>query len=456
MESADLVWCDATELADLIGTGTVSAVEVVQAHLDRIESVGGRVNAFVTVRGEAALRDAAHPAAGPLSGVPFTVKDSFDTAGVRTTRGSRLFADLVPEVDATAVARLRAAGGILLGKTNLPEMSYWTETDNLVTGRSLNPYDPERTPGGSSGGEAAAIAAGLSPLGLGSDVAISVRGPASDTGIAAIKPTHGRVPHTGHFPQSLRRWWHTGPMARSVRDLRLALSLMEGPDGVDPYAVALPGTSTSSGRLRIGWTTSAFGPLDPEVETTVEGAAQAFADLGHDVGPVELPWLSEGDCTVLSAILYTAEVLPYLRPIVQGREDMLHPVLQRVLQAPEPSFADYLDAEQQVEQLRMEFSGWFQDHDVLLCPVTPYPAPPHARSRHDAGDRSVPARTVMRATVPFNLTGLPAVSLPFGTTAQGPPVGVQLVSRWWADHALLELAETLASASPVRHSRPGW
>ncbi|MCZ1012441.1 amidase [Streptomyces lydicus] len=234
MEAEDLVWQDATGLAGLISEGTVSAVEVVAAHLDRITAVGDRVNAFVTVLGEQALQAAARPAGGPLGGVPFTVKDSFDTAEVRTTRGSRLFADRVPGRDATPVARLRQAGGILLAKTNLPEMSYWTETDNRVAGRSLNPYDPQRTPGGSSGGESAAIASGLSPLGIGSDVAISVRGPAADTGITAIKPTHGRVPMTGHFPAVPRRWWHTGPMARSVRDLRLALSLMEGADGADP------------------------------------------------------------------------------------------------------------------------------------------------------------------------------------------------------------------------------
>ncbi|WP_406071773.1 amidase [Streptomyces sp. NBC_01020] len=237
MGADDLVWQDAIGLARLIPEGTVSAVEVVAAHLDRIEAVGDRVNAFVTVLGEQALHAAARPASGPLGGVPFTVKDSFGTAGVRTTRGSRLFADRVPESDATPVARLRQAGGILLAKTNLPEMSYWTETDNHVAGRSPNPYDPQRTPGGSSGGESAAIASGLSPLGIGSDVAISVRGPAVDTGIASIKPTHGRVPMTGHFPAVPRRWWHAGPMARSVRDLRLALSLMEGPDGADPYTV---------------------------------------------------------------------------------------------------------------------------------------------------------------------------------------------------------------------------
>lgn len=307
MDVDELVWLDATSLAGLIRAGDVTAVEVVQAHLGRLESVGGRVNAFVTVLGEQASDAARRPAPGPLSGVPFTVKDSLDTAGVRTTRGSLLFADHVPVRDATAVARLRGAGAVLLGKTSLPEMSYWTETDNRLIGRTCNPYDPERTPGGSSGGESAAIAAGLSPLGLGSDVAISVRGPAHDTGIAAIKPTHGRVPYTGHYPDALRRWWHVGPMARSVRDLRLALTLLEGPDGLDPYAVALP-AGKPSGFVRVGWTTEAFGPVDPDVASVVASAAEALADLGLDVQQVALPDIAQRDHMATSATLFTAEV----------------------------------------------------------------------------------------------------------------------------------------------------
>lgn len=449
----DLVWLDATEQGRLIARGEVTAVEVVQAHLDRIEAVDDRVNAFVTVASEQALEAAGRPVPGPLSGVPFTVKDAFDTAGIRTTRGSLLYADHVPTADATAVARLRAAGGIVLAKTNLPEMSYWTETDNRVVGRSLNPYDRERTPGGSSGGESAAIAAGMSPIGLGSDVAISVRGPAHDTGIVAIKPTHGRVPYTGHIPDVLRRWWHVGPMARSVRDLRLALRLVEGPDGIDPYAAGRP-AGRSGALTRVGWTSDAFGPVDQDVAATVAAASTAVSDLGQRVEQVQIPVLTDHDYTQTSAILYLAEMLPYLRRLTLGREAELHSVITRTLQTPEPSPADLLTAERDVKRLRAAFTRWWEEHDVLLCPVVTFPAPLHAQTQQIIDEEVVPARAVMRATVPFNLIGLPAVTIPFGASSTGLPIGVQLVSRWWTDDDLLALAQRLETMSPVLGRRP--
>lgn len=248
--SNELIYSDATKLAELIRDRDVSPVEVVQAHLDRIQAVDPQVNAIVTVAEgalEAARKAEAAVRAGeelrPLHGVPFTVKDSIDTAGVLTQRGSPIFKGRTPDRDATSVERMKKAGGILLAKTNLPEFSYWIESDNLLSGRSNNPWDLERTPGGSSGGESAAIAAGMSPIGLGTDLAISVRGPAAQTGITSMKATHGRVPMTGIWPRAPRRFWHVGPMARSVRDIALAFSQLAGADGQDAFASsAVPST----------------------------------------------------------------------------------------------------------------------------------------------------------------------------------------------------------------------
>src|ERR1700742_964220 len=302
--SNELIYSDATRLAELIRTRAVSPVEIMQAHLNRIEAVNPKVNAIVTIANDA-LKSAKEAEAavqrgeelGPLHGVPFTAKDSIDTAKVLTQRGSPIFKGRTPETDATSVARMKKAGGILLAKTNLPEFSYGVESDNLLTGRTNNPWNLDLTPGGSSGGESAAIAAGMSPLGLATDLAISVRGPAAHTGVVSLKATHGRVPMTGIWPRVPRRFWHVGPMARSIRDLSLAFSQLAGPDGQDGYSSsAIPfdaGIGLDKGRLlRVGWVVEpGFGPIDREVAATVEAAAEALRDFGHSIESVRIPAL---------------------------------------------------------------------------------------------------------------------------------------------------------------------
>jgi aspartyl-tRNA(Asn)/glutamyl-tRNA(Gln) amidotransferase subunit A len=457
---------DAATLAALIRTRQLSSREVVQAHLDRTAAVNPQINAVVTLMADDALRaaDAADRAVaagdvlGPLHGVPFSIKDALDTAGVPTQRGSKLFAGHIPDADATAVARFKAAGGIPLMKTNLPEFSSWTETDNLLTGRTNNPWNLDRTPGGSSGGESAAIAAGMSPIGIGSDVAISVRGPAAFTGIAALKATQGRVPYTGHYPSAVKRFWHVGAMARTVGDVALGYSILQGADGIDPYAIHPRDADTGAGRvagrpLRIGWVTdAAFGPIDPEITAAVTSAAARLAELGHDVEEVTLPFLGNPLAALMT--LLVGEAAPAVKALAAGRESELHFIGAMIAATPEVTFADFLAAEAQAEALRSGFAGFFENYDVLLTPVNPMTATPHGAQELVVNGQTVPATHVMTATSPFNLTGLPALSVPYAFSSEQLPIGVQLVGKWLDEATLLRLGAMLERKGGLGDRRP--
>jgi aspartyl-tRNA(Asn)/glutamyl-tRNA(Gln) amidotransferase subunit A len=458
---------NAAALAALIRSKQLSSRQVVQAHLDRISVVNPKINAIVTLMADDALKgaDAADRAVasgaelGPLHGVPFSIKDTMDTAGVPSQRGSLLFAGYTPDKDATSVMRFKAAGGIPLMKTNIPEFAAWTESDNRLTGRTNNPWNLDRTAGGSSGGEGAVIAAGLSPIGIGSDVAISVRGPAAFNGIAALKATHGRIPYTGHFPTAMSRYWHVGPMARTVADVALGYAILRGPDGVDPYAVyardAEPADRRIAGQpIRVGWASdAAFGPVDPEITAAVKAAAVRLEDLGCDVEEVRLPFMEKDWLTPFFTLWY-GEMIPFVQSFASGREAELHAVGAGLMTTPLPSLVDYVAAQAKVEELKSAFAGYFQKYDVLLAPVNPFTAPRHGQDELVVNGVTVPAYDVLKATSPFNMTGLPALSVPFAISSEQLPINIQLVSRWLDEDTILRLGALLERTGGIGTRHP--
>ena len=463
----EICYASATEMAAKIRTKAISPVELVKAHLDRIETINPKVNAIVIFAEDALVKAREAEASvmrgddlGPLHGVPYTLKELVETAGTRMTLGSRLFENYVSQVDATLYTRLKDAGGILLGKTNMPEFALWWETDNPVFGRTCNPWNLERIAGGSSGGEAAAIASGLSPLGVGTDVGGSIRAPANFCGIAGLKPTIGRVPFTGVQPQTLLRAMHAGPMARTVQDIALGLSIMAGTDGLDVYAPPVPvpdymELDSPLPRLKVGWSPTGGKWVEPEVQNVVKEAAKALSDLGLQVEPVEIPGLAEKDAARITALIYNPEAGHYLKPIISGRESELTAIIRkRFVENPPITFEEYLEASVQWEELRKEVAEYFTRYDLFLCPTMAIPACPHGQTTFTIEGHTIEGRGCMSGTMPWNLTGSPAISLPFGWSSDGLPIGVQLVGRHFDELTLLRASKALESCQKDRRRPP--
>ena len=446
----------ATWLARAIAAREVSSAEAVDACLARIAEVNPRIRAVVAhaddarERARAADEDvAAGRPLGPLHGVPFTIKDSLDTAGVVTTAGTAGWRDRVPERDGTVVARLRAAGGILLGKTNTPEFTWANETDNDVYGRTSNPYDLERTTGGSSGGSAAIVAAGGSPFDIGSDSGNSIRQPAHLCGVAGIKPTSGRVPRTGHWPGPVglfESFTQLGPIARQVEDLELVLRVIAGPDGEDPHVapVALRDASAVDvSGLRIAWfADNGIRPPTPETQAAVRAAVAALGSAGASCTESLPPGIADARPAWEGVI--RADGFAWLWRLIAAAGTPGHGSYDRFgwvrLRPGEPVGGDAVGAAmERADDVRARLLRWFQPFDLLVSPVLPAPAVRHGGSLDGSyGDTYSEVH---------NLTGWPAVTVRAGTSPEGLPIGVQLVAQPWREDVALAAARVVEAAS---------
>lgn len=479
-ETTPSSWLSAQALAGAIARGEHSAAASVRGCLERIERINPRLRAVVTLdadnaRNRAREADAALARGerwGPLHGVPVTVKDTYETAGLRTTVSYPPLAHYVPDTDATVVARLRSAGAIVLGKTNLPMLGLDWQSASPVHGRCNNPWDVDRTPGGSSGGSAAAVAAGLSYLDVGSDAGGSLRVPAHFCGVYTVMPTENRVSGAGHIPdwgipgmsgipRAPRHFGFPGPLARSVADLRLALSLLAGPDGRQHEVPPVPWEHAPAARLdgaRIAWT-DRLGPVRADADTTtaIAALAERLAGAGASLTRAEPgdldaedAWQTWGE---LFAAEYGATVPGYARAVLRWRFRAMPDrsvAKKAVLRGAKQRFGVYMSAMARRDELISAMEAFLAGYDAWLAPVTPTPAFTHRKPGHPIpiDDRHLPYMLGVGAfTTPLNVTGHPSVVLPAGRSRSGLPIGVQVVGRRWNEPTLLALAEAIDRAA---------
>jgi len=456
----DLTFLSAVCMAEQIREKRLSPVELVEAHLTRIQELNSKLNAFVQVDAEGARQQALWAEAavrdgrelGVLHGVPLSIKSSIEVAGLRWEAGTKLRAGVRGERDAALVARLRQAGAIILGVTNAPELLMAWETDNLLYGRTNNPWDLTRTPGGSSGGEAAAIAAGLSAGGVGSDGGGSIRQPAHFSGICGLKPTPGRIPATGHFPASVGPFallGVVGPMARNMDDLKILFEVMQGPDDGDPSAAPVPLRWLAADdlkRIRVGYfEDDGRTPVTPETRAAVRTAAEALRRAGFQVEPFR----PEGFelARRLWWQLFGIAGGMVLGPMTKGRECDLSPMLKEFSTGVAAQLShtgqSLLDTWMQRDELRMKIFAQMRDYPVLLCPVASIPAFRHGERSWQVEGKTVRYLDAWSYTEWFNLLGTPAAVVPVGKSPEGLPIAVQIVAHPWEEELVISVAAAL-------------
>ena len=452
----DLTFRSATSLAAAIRDKELSCRELIDAHLEQIERANPPLNAVVRVLAETARQQAREAdealergeSLGPFHGVPMTVKDAWEVAGVPSTGGTLGRAGYIPRSDATVIARMRAAGAIPIGMTNLAELSMAFESDNLVHGRTNNPYNLARTPGGSGGGGAAAIAAGMSPIEIGADLGGSIRLPCHFSGIAGIRPTTGRAPLTGYFPPPLGWITHftaCGPMARTIEDVAVALPVISGPDWIDAGVHDMPlrdWHAASMKGLRVAvHTNNGIMPASADVAATVMRAAKALADAGAIIEEAVPTGIEQ--CIDIFLGIATADAGEGLRTLLRmAGTERTHALMDAMLaMASEHKTAGFLHGLfAQVDMYRSAMLSFMQAHDLILCPVNALPAVEHGTSFNQD------VQPAFSYTIAFNLTGWPGAVVRCGTSVEGLPIGVQAVARSWREDIALAVAQHLETA----------
>ncbi len=456
----DLTFLLAVSMARQIREKQISPVELAAAHLAKIARLNPKLNAFVHVDPERVRREAraaeaavmSGKALGSLHGVPISVKSSLQVAGLCCESGTRLRAGNIAAEDAPLVARLLNAGAIVLGVTNTPEFLMAWETDNLLYGRTNNPWDLERTPGGSSGGEAAAIAAGMSAGGVGSDGGGSIRVPAHFSGICGLKPTPGRIPATGHFPASggpFALIGVVGPMARTVADVSALFEVMQGADDGDtcaaPVRLRWPSDDDAQ-KLRIGYfEDDGRTPVTPETRAAVRTAAEALRHAGFHVEPFRPQGLEEARALWKKFFVTAGGML--IRPMFHGREGDLSPILKQFLEwsAAEPPLTgeSLLDAWIRRDAVRADILAQMRNYPILLCPAAAIPAFRHGERSWKIDGKTVEYLDAWSYTEWFNLLGNPAAVVPVSHSSDSLPIGVQIVGRPWEEEQVLAVAGAL-------------
>ena len=490
--SNELVFLSASELAEKIKSHQVTSFEVVNAYLDHINKYNHPLNAIVTLDEDAAIRRAQEADAaiargelwGPLHGVPITIKDNIATLGLKTTNSYPPTANYVPDFDASVVERLRKAGAIILGKTNLPLLAMDTQTNSPLFGVTNNPWDISRTPGGSTGGGAAAVAAGLTSLEIGNDLGGSIRIPSHFCGIYGLKPTEYLVPNTGISPgvprkeyRSVRHQVSIGPLARSIDDLKLCLTIIAGPDGKDvdvPYIPLTESKKKDLSELRIAWTDDFGGvPVSKDTQVALKQFADKLSQAGckvEKINPADfdfmLAWQTWGKILDMEFGVYTPSYARFIQYILGGFYRIDNPMIQMVYPM---SYKKYLTALTKREECISTMERFLSGYDVFLCPVHTTAAYKHIYPDRYFGpfalynqDFLVDDKPLkyefanMAYTSIFNLTGNPVIVMPMGYTKEGLPIGVQVVGQRWHDMELLSVSGQLDKIANAYKRPPGF